>query len=133
MIRHKLSSLRHGAQVYQVPVLVPKTTEPVASPPLAQPAAVVHTLMHEAARRDKIVQDLYKLCPYMEGDVCQPTEPEWVERYGSNITVEKICTRYSHMGPSEKWPDDDNPLTVQAWSNDKSERFFCTTNFLKKV
>jgi hypothetical protein len=132
MLRYKLPSLR-DKKPYTIPTLVPKTPDvtPVESPPLKQ--GMMPTMMNEAIRREKIVEKLAKECPYKEHDIVTPVDDEEVAKYGKNILVEKICKSYTEIGLSEKWPASDLPLIVMAWSQEKQTRFFCTTNYLKKL
>jgi hypothetical protein len=81
-------------------------------------------------RRDRVIKKLVAEIPYVEGEYVTPHSPEEREKYGSMIIVEKICDSYAKFGRTEKWPDDDVPFIVQAWSNSKLTRFNCTPGYL---
>ena len=121
MLRFKLASLRPTEK---------KVTNvtPVAA---YQEIGNVPAMMTEAFRRNKIVKKMFEECPYRENDKVVCTNPN--DAWGQNIIVEKICSTYNQLGVSEKWPANDQPMIVQAWSIDKLARFFCTPNYLKKV
>lgn len=90
------------------------------------------TIIDEVKRRDAIVQELFRTCPYNVGDIVKPHSKEEEAKYGSNILVEFICNSYTQLGKNEKWPKSDSPMIVTAFSQDKGERFYCTTGYLVK-
>jgi len=127
MLRYKLPSLRE--KKYHIPTFnkpePPETKDNVVK--------MLPTMMNEAIRRESIVRKLHAECPYKEGDVVTLADDKDIAAYGKDILVEKICKSYTEIGLSEKWPASDNPLIVMAWSQEKNIRFFCSTNYLKKV
>lgn len=87
-------------------------------------------LVDEFKRRDSIIKDLVKTCPYRVGDVVQPASKHGSDKYGTNNTVTRMVTAYSQMGGTEEWPENNNPLIVEARDED-GVLFWCTTNYLK--
>lgn len=82
----------------------------------------------EARRRDNIIKQLVKDCPYQAGDIVGVNSDAGKSLYGNKIQVIRIAQNYVQLGAKE-WPEKgDNPLIVSA-SNGK-ETFFCTTNYL---
>lgn len=88
------------------------------------------TLYQEAQRRNKIIKDLAARCDYKAGDIVKPSLPKGVSEYGENIEVEYIMDSYVRWPKDEKWPKNDTPFIVCAWSKLKKERFFCTPGYL---
>ena len=108
----------------------PVKTGFVPAPALVSPTA--QTIIGEAKRRDDIIKQMFKNCPYKEGDIVKPYSAAGIKQYGDDVIVEKICDTYAKMGKSEEWPKDDCPMIVTAWSNKTSSRFFCTVGYLEK-
>lgn len=88
-------------------------------------------LVEEYKRRDNIIKDLIKGCAYKVGDVVMCASEQGANKYGDNITVTRMVTHYSQMGGTEAWPENNNPLIVEAVGED-GVLFWCTTNYLKK-
>ena len=91
------------------------------------------SLQYEISRRESVVRELARTCPFKPGDTAKPISPAAQAKWGTKILVQKICSSYAHLGKDEKWPSNDNPMIITAWSHDKKTTFFCTTNFLEKV
>lgn len=89
------------------------------------------TLFTELNKRQRIVADQYKACPYAVGDKCVGVAATDKDTYGE-VEVTHICRTYAELGKDYEWPANDNPLIVTAYSP-KAGLFFCSTNFLKKV
>ncbi len=94
---------------------------------------ILGALRKEARRRDNLVRDLWRACPYSTGDKVVPVDGAALRKYGDDITVLHISKSYAELGKNEEWPDDDCPLIVYAQSHKKNQYFFCTTNYLKKA
>jgi hypothetical protein len=86
----------------------------------------------EYIRREDIVKELFKTCPYGAGDIVYPTNEKDYKKYGA-VKVLGICASYMMIDKDEVWPKNDNPMiiTFQPVSNPKNT-MFCTVNFLSK-
>ena len=91
------------------------------------------SMQFEITRRDNIVKDLARNCPFKPGDTATPVSPAAKEKWGKKILVQKICGSYAHLGKDEPWPKTDNPMIITAWSHEKKTALFCTVDFLEKA
>lgn len=92
---------------------------------------IVPGMMAEAFRRNTIVEQLFKDCPYKAGDTVVCADARSANAYGDSLQVHSVCSNYAQMGKDEVWPKNDNPFIVLAWSEKRAEHVACTTNFLK--
>lgn len=92
--------------------------------------------VNEWYRRDAIIRELYKNCPYAIGDVCIPVDPKGIVKYGE-VKVQEIMKSYMEVQKGDEWPKNDNPFVVTAVPLNKETHgtsiFLCTTNYLQKV
>lgn len=88
-------------------------------------------LFDEACRRDKIIKDLFASCTYKEKDRVMFINPKDDLKYGKDPYVTKIISSYAQWPKNEPWPDNDNPMIVTLFVQDKAETLFCTTNLVK--
>lgn len=88
-------------------------------------------LFDEACRRDKIIKDLFAACPYKEKDRVMFIKQADETKYGKEVYVIKIISSYAQWPKNEPWPDNDNPMIVTIFVQDKAETLFCTTNLVK--
>lgn len=97
-----------------------------------KPSNITLSIRDEAVRRDNVVKRLFHECPYKAGDTVIPKTAEGIMEYGDKIFVRGIASSYTQMGKEEKWPANDMPLIVLAYSHKLDSVFLCTTNFLIK-
>jgi len=110
----------------------PVFVKPLYTPPTPNPGGVVVTTMFsEARRRDDIVKNLFKECPYKVGDKVKARLQENKTAIGVGV-VKNICKRYTDLGRDYTWPETDNPMIVTVIS-EEGEIFFSTTNYLEKA
>jgi hypothetical protein len=93
---------------------------------------VVLSLIQESKRRDNIIREKARLCPYKVGDNVIPKDAVLKEKYGT-MYVAGICKSYAEYGKDTKWPEHDNPLIVTATSEDGLKSMFCSVELLEKV
>lgn len=87
----------------------------------------------EYQRRDKLVRAAAASVTFHVGDTCYPINKEAYEKYGPCM-IQFVARRYLDMGPSDSWPEHDNPmvLTFSPLSN-RQKRINCTNNYVSKT
>jgi hypothetical protein len=110
------------------------THTPSVTPPVEKPR--VAPLQFEAIKRDKIIRDAAKACPYTVGDTCVQAQgsAEDIAKRG-DCTIIKICQNYTQYGAETEWPAHNRPLIVLASHFDEKGviiYFYCSVGFLKK-
>jgi hypothetical protein len=84
----------------------------------------------EFIRRDTIVKQLFRECPYGAGDTVYPAKKQDFKKYGV-CKILSLCASYSAMGINETWPKSDNPMIVAFTAAGQEENVIhCTTNYL---
>lgn len=90
---------------------------------------------YEWSRRNTIVQDLSRACPFRAGDTFYPCNKEGYEMYGKCYVQHKAIT---YMDISrDNWPSDDLPWIITAKSlikdaDGKERIFLAVTSYLSK-
>jgi hypothetical protein len=81
----------------------------------------------EFKRRDEIVQELFRMCPYIKGDRVVPKDAEKRRKYGI-MTIQGMCRSLFDLEHDDiAWPPNDNPMIVTC--STESGEMTCTTNF----
>jgi hypothetical protein len=84
----------------------------------------------EFQRRDDLIFQLYKDCPYAVGDIVYPSTKKGYTDFGP-CKVVGICKRLLDFSPDSKWPASDNPMIVTFYSvEDPSKHHVCTSNYM---
>lgn len=81
-------------------------------------------------RRDRVIKKMVAALPYMEGEYVAPHDEAARKKYGDIVLIRKICDSYTKMGRAERWPDNDTPMIIHAYSKEKDMEFYCTPTFL---
>jgi hypothetical protein len=83
----------------------------------------------EYKRRDDIVQELFRMCPYVKGDRVVPKDPDKRKQYGTMILV-GVCRNLIELAHDDlKWPPNDNPMIATCSTEKQNGEINCTTNF----
>ena len=88
-------------------------------------------LYKEAQRKDAIIQEKFKACPYTVNDLTVPVSASGKIKYG-DCRVRGICKSYAEFGKDVEW-NDLNPMIVTAFSVKEQCVFFCTIDYLEKM
>ena len=89
----------------------------------------------EFKRRDSVIQELHRMCPYVRGDRVVPKDTEKRRAYGV-MTLVGICKDIFDLAHDDiAWPPNDNPMIVTCSYDDNGEvvEMLCTTNFFMRA
>lgn len=95
---------------YQTPSNVGASNNPPFIP------SKTNVMFEEAQRRDRIIKQMLAKTLYSVGDIVTPVSNANIDKYGDNCEVRAILQNYGQFGKTEKWPEDDKPYTVHAYS-----------------
>lgn len=86
----------------------------------------------EFKRRDEIIHELFRMCPYVKGDRVVPKDANKRKQYGI-LTIVGICRDLFDLEHDNvTWPLNDNPMIVTCTS-EKEGDMWCTTNFFMRA
>lgn len=88
-------------------------------------------LWEQAMERDKLIRNMYAATPYRENDWVTPVDAANHEKYGDRLQVMKIMQNYSQFPKQEKWPENNRPYTIHAYSPKLQSTIQATPGFFK--